>query len=52
VIRLARAADLPNLQDIERAAGKVFADIGMVAVAEDEPPSLTVLAGYAQDGRA
>lgn len=52
VIRLARAADLLILQDIERAAGKVFADIGMAAVAEDEPPSLKVLSQYQQDGRA
>ncbi|WP_405604820.1 GNAT family N-acetyltransferase [Streptomyces sp. NBC_01410] len=52
MIRLARAADLPNLQDIERAAGKVFADIDMVAVAEDEPPSLEVLGAYQEDGRA
>lgn len=52
MIRLARAAELPILQDIERAAGKVFADIGMVAVAEDEPPSLKVLGEYERDGRA
>lgn len=52
MIRLARAAELPILQDIERAAGKVFAGIGMVAVAEDEPPSLKVLSEYERDGRA
>ncbi|MGR8011836.1 GNAT family N-acetyltransferase [Streptomyces hypolithicus] len=52
MIRLARATDLPQLQDIERAAGKVFADIGMAAIAEDEPPSLEVLGGYERDGRA
>ncbi|BBC32384.1 hypothetical protein SGFS_036780 [Streptomyces graminofaciens] len=52
MIRLARAAELPILQDIERAAGEVFADIGMLAVAEDAPPSLEVLGGFERDGRA
>ncbi|WP_328863200.1 GNAT family N-acetyltransferase [Streptomyces sp. NBC_00306] len=52
MIRLARATELTQLQDVERAAGKCFADIGMAAIAEDEPPSLTVLGSYAQDGRA
>ncbi|NLU68242.1 GNAT family N-acetyltransferase [Streptomyces sp. HNM0574] len=52
MIRAARESDVPRLQDIERAAGKVFADIGMKAVAEDEPPSREVLLGYLNDGRS
>ncbi|WP_405997039.1 GNAT family N-acetyltransferase [Streptomyces sp. NBC_00829] len=52
MIRSARARELTQLQDIERAAGKAFADIGMAAIAEDEPPSLKVLGEYEQDGRA
>jgi GNAT superfamily N-acetyltransferase len=52
VIRQATEADLPILRDIERAAGKCFADIGMAAVAEDEPPSLAVLLAFQQAGTA
>lgn len=51
-IRLAREADLPVLRDIERAAGRCFADIGMTFVAEDEPPSIEVLLDYQRSGRA
>ncbi|WP_280260257.1 GNAT family N-acetyltransferase, partial [Nocardia abscessus] len=52
VIRPATTADLPVLQDIETAAGKPFADIGMTAVADDEPPSLTTLEEFQRAGRA
>jgi GNAT superfamily N-acetyltransferase len=52
LIRLAREDDVPVLQDIERAAGKFFADIGMTFVAEDEPPSTETLLEYARAGRA
>lgn len=52
MIRLATAADLPVLQDLERAAGQPFREIGMVRVAEDEPPSLETLQTYVQDERA
>jgi ribosomal protein S18 acetylase RimI-like enzyme len=51
-IRPARADELPLLQDIERAAGQPFADIGMTAIAEFEPPSLATLQEYQRDGRA
>ncbi|GAB2675550.1 GNAT family N-acetyltransferase [Nocardia goodfellowii] len=51
-IRQATEADLPVLQDIERAAGKPFADIGMQAVADDEPPALSTLREFRQAGRA
>lgn len=40
------------MREIERAAGRAFADVGMVAVAGHEPASLDVLAGYQRDGRA
>jgi GNAT superfamily N-acetyltransferase len=50
-IRAAREAELPLLRDIERAAGAAFRDIGMGAVADDEPPPLEVLDGYRRAGR-
>jgi GNAT superfamily N-acetyltransferase len=50
-IRPARADELPLLQEIERAAGRPFAEIGMAAIAEDEPPSLATLGEYQRDGR-
>ncbi|WP_433662879.1 GNAT family N-acetyltransferase [Nocardia sp. CA-128927] len=52
VIRPATEVDLPALQEIEIAAGKPFADIGMTAVAEDEPPSLETLREFQRAGRA
>src|SRR5215210_689149 len=52
VIRAAREDDLPVLRDVERAAGAAFHDLGMDAVAEDEPPSLAELAAYQSQGRA
>ncbi len=51
-IRPARESDLLILQDIERAAGKCFADIDMSFVAEDEPPSVELLREFADDNRA
>ncbi len=52
MIRLARQEDLPALRDIERAAGKAFADIDMAFVADDEPPSIETLRTFQKDGRA
>lgn len=52
MIRSASVQDLPRLQDIERAAGGPFRDIGMAAVADDEPPTLEDLRGYEAAGRA
>jgi RimJ/RimL family protein N-acetyltransferase len=49
-IRAARADELPALQDIERAAGQPFADIGMTEIAQDEPYPLPVLAACLQAG--
>ncbi|MFF7733925.1 GNAT family N-acetyltransferase [Streptomyces sp. NPDC007984] len=50
-IRLATRAELPALQDIERAAGAPFRDLGMPEIADDEPPALDVLEGYRRAGR-
>ncbi|MEB3370375.1 GNAT family N-acetyltransferase [Saccharopolyspora mangrovi] len=52
MIRLARDEDLALLQEVERAAGRPFAELGMTLVAEDEPPSLAVLREFQQAGRA
>ncbi|MDT7840235.1 GNAT family N-acetyltransferase [Streptomyces justiciae] len=51
-IRPVTPAELPALQDIERAAGAAFREVGMVAIAEDEPFGVDVLAGYRRQGRA
>jgi len=50
-IRLATEEDLPVLQEIERAAGRPFAELGMGFVADDEPPSLDTLRSYRRAGR-
>jgi len=51
-VRAARREDGPVLQEIERLAGQRFRDVGLEAVADDEPPSLGELASYAEDGRS
>ncbi|PGH31739.1 hypothetical protein GX50_05462 [[Emmonsia] crescens] len=51
IIRSARPADLPLLQAIERAAGEPFRALAMAEIAEDEPPSLSLLQKYAEGGR-
>ncbi|MFJ7076812.1 GNAT family N-acetyltransferase [Streptomyces sp. NPDC098781] len=51
-IRPPAPAELPALQDIERAAGVVFRGLGMAAVADDEPPALDVLERYRRAGHA
>ena len=51
-IREASERDLAVMQDIERAAGSWFRDIGMPEIADDEPLSLGELARYRDDGRA
>ncbi|MFE6093308.1 GNAT family N-acetyltransferase [Streptomyces massasporeus] len=50
-IRLAGRAELPALQDIERAAGAPFRELGMPEIADDEPPALDVLERYRRAGR-
>lgn len=51
-IRGAEAGDFPRLQQIERAAGEAFRGIGMSEIADDAPPSLEELEGYAGAGLA
>ncbi|SBT89047.1 Acetyltransferase (GNAT) family protein [Streptomyces sp. DI166] len=45
-IRVVRLTELPILQDIERAAGRCFRDVGMPEIAEDEPLPVDELARY------
>lgn len=52
VIRSARSEDLPGLRVLERAAGAMFRDLGMDAIADDEPLSIGVLAAFQSAGRA
>ncbi|MEV3869729.1 GNAT family N-acetyltransferase [Streptomyces sp. NPDC049906] len=49
-IRPVRPTELPALQEIERAAGRPFAEVGMPEVAEDDPPALDDLARHAARG--
>lgn len=51
-VRAARESDLAVMQDIERAAGTWFREIGMPEIAEDEPLPLAELARYRRDNRA
>jgi len=51
-IRTASMSDLPVMQDIERAAGSWFREIGMPEIADDEPLSVHELARYQRDHRA
>ena len=51
-IRPATPDELPALQDIERAAGAAFRDLGMPEIADDEPPTSDVLDRYRRAGRA
>ncbi|MFF5336068.1 GNAT family N-acetyltransferase [Streptomyces sp. NPDC013181] len=51
-IRAVNLNELPVLQDIERAAGQCFRDIGMPEIAEDEPLPLDELARYHDAGLA
>lgn len=52
MIRAARPDDLPALREVERAAGAMFRDVGMAAVADDEPPPVAELAAFQRDARA
>jgi GNAT superfamily N-acetyltransferase len=51
-IRAARSDDGDALRAIERAAGEAFRDVGMAAIADDEPMSVEQLAAYAAAGRS
>jgi GNAT superfamily N-acetyltransferase len=52
VVRPPAVDELPLLREIERAAGAQFRQVGLAAVADDEPFSLEQLAQYADAGRA
>lgn len=52
MIREASLTDLPVLRDIERAAGAPFREVGMAAIADDEPPTIDELTAYQVAGRA
>ncbi|MFE1146715.1 GNAT family N-acetyltransferase [Streptomyces albidoflavus] len=51
-IRAVHQAELTTLQDIERAAGVWFREIGMAEIADDEPPPVEELARYVRAGLA
>lgn len=51
-VRPARWDELTVLQDIERAAGRCFRDIGMPEIADDEPLTLDELDPYRRAGLA
>ncbi|MFG2536062.1 GNAT family N-acetyltransferase [Streptomyces sp. NPDC048511] len=51
-IRPVNTDELPRLQDIERAAGQCFRDIGMARIAADEPLPLGELERYRSNGLA
>ncbi|MBZ2407051.1 GNAT family N-acetyltransferase [Streptomyces sp. L06] len=51
-IRAVHQAELTTLQDIERAAGVWFREIGMAEIAEDQPPSVAELERYVRAGLA
>ncbi|MGW0658772.1 GNAT family N-acetyltransferase [Streptodolium elevatio] len=51
-IRVVAADELPDLQDIEVAAGRCFLDVGMPEIAGDEPLPLGELDAYRVAGRA
>ena len=50
--REATLQDLPTLRQVEQAAGAPFRGLGMDAVADDDPPSLTELSAFQADRRA
>ncbi|MFJ2769135.1 GNAT family N-acetyltransferase [Streptomyces sp. NPDC087300] len=52
LIRPVTAAELPLLQEIERAAGEPFRALGMASVADDEPPAVADLDRFRRAGRA
>ncbi|WP_228084107.1 GNAT family N-acetyltransferase [Streptomyces profundus] len=50
--REVREDELPLLRAIERAAGEPFRQLGMDAIADDEPPAVAELRRYRQAGMA
>ena len=51
-VRAARDDDGMSLREIERRAGDRFRDVGLSAIADDEPASVQELARYADSGRS
>lgn len=51
MIRLAEPADLQHLPELEVAAGAAFRDVGMDAVADDDPPPLSMFESHLAQGR-
>jgi GNAT superfamily N-acetyltransferase len=51
-IRPAVGADAPVLREVEVAAGRLFREVGLDAVADDEPPAVALLEVYAAAGWA
>lgn len=51
-IRPASESEIPVLQEIEQRAGAPFAEVGMTAVAEDDPPQADTLREYIAVERA
>lgn len=52
MIRGARGDELEKLRELERAAGAIFRELGMAAVADDDPPSIATLSALQAAGRA
>ena len=50
-VRSAEEIDARLLREIERLAGDRFREVGLAAVADDEPPSVEELERYTRDGR-
>jgi GNAT superfamily N-acetyltransferase len=51
-LRAAVLADIAQLQRLEIDAGRRFRDLGMDAIADDEPPTVELLSGHIVDGTA
>lgn len=51
MIRGAHVDDLPVLQEVERAAGMSFRDLGTDLVAQDDPPSIADLTTFQETDR-
>lgn len=52
MIRVAESAELTTLQEIELASNSLFTSLGMTAVAQLEPTSISDLSAYQAAGRA
>ena len=52
MLRPATVDDLPELPELERAAGELFRPLGMGLVADDDPPSPDDLRPFVDHGRA